>query len=115
MEQNLKATRYVAVSLPRPFSFFFFVCVWNVYFNGLNLVPEAWTHADDCTLTLSFVREAPCDPTIHQRPVIITSQRRLWEVVCVAEGTQILVVTGQHCAIPESGFLRSSQECNKQW
>ncbi|KAK4326961.1 hypothetical protein Pmani_002564 [Petrolisthes manimaculis] len=70
--------------------------LWNVFFNDLlQLIPEVYAYADDCTLTF------PCDSTDHHATVVlinqaletITSWGRRWQVDLAQDKTQVMLVT----------------------
>jgi len=73
--------------------------LWNVFFNDLlQLIPEAYAYADDCTLTF------PCDSSDHRATVAHINQvlqtiivwGRRWQVDLAPEKTQVMLVSRRH-------------------
>ena len=70
--------------------------LWNVYFNDvLQLVPEAYAYADDCTLTFVHDREGQqaTIERINQALDTITTWGRRWQVTLAPEKTQVLHIS----------------------
>lgn len=70
--------------------------LWNIYFNDiLQLIPEAYAYADDCTLTFT------CDRTNRQATIArinqalqsIISWGKRWQVTLAPEKTQVMLIS----------------------
>ena len=70
--------------------------LWNIYFNDiLQLVPEAYAYADDCTLTFTCDRHDRQATLLHinQTLHIIQSWGRRWQVEFASGKTQAMLIS----------------------
>lgn len=73
--------------------------LWNVYFNDiLQLIPEAYAYADDCTLTFTCNKENREETItrINETLKLIVSWGKRWQVSLAPEKTQVLLISRRH-------------------
>lgn len=70
--------------------------LWNVYFNDLlQMIPQAYAYADDCTLTFTCTKEnrEGTIRKINETLKLINSWGRRWQVELAPEKTQVMLIT----------------------
>ena len=70
--------------------------LWNIYFNDiLNLIPEAYAYADDCTLTFTCDKSNQVDTIskVNHALQMITEWGKRWQISLAPEKTQLLVIS----------------------
>ena len=70
--------------------------LWNIYLNDiLQLIPQAYAYADDCTLTFTCSRDDR--PTtisrINQALNLILEWCRRWQVTLAPDKTQVMLIS----------------------
>ena len=70
--------------------------LWNVFFNDLlQMIPQSFAYADDCTLTFKCTDENRCETIelINDTLNLITIWGNLWQVELAPEKTQVMLIT----------------------